>query len=367
MATSSASTLPAGGTVSVRRTILTVSTKDVAGGAERAARELHREYVARGEDAWLGVGAVGDPDARTRLIPNRARRSLWARSCMAIADALPQRRAGLKVARLLGGVVAEPGRWWRARRGDEDFDHPGSADLLAITPTPPQVLHLHNLHGGYFDLRALPALTARIPTIITLHDAWLFSGHCAHSLSCERWETGCGSCPALWTYPAVPRDRTAANWERKRALYDRSRLYVASPSTWLAERAKRSILSRAMRDLRVIPPGIDLTTFKPADRANARVALGLDPARPVALTFAAALQSHTWRDAESFRGAMAQLTGEAPRRSGSRWARRGRRPRSAPCRSNGDRPNTTMRGWRSGIRPPTSTCTPRAPTPFHSW
>ena len=31
--------------------------------------------------------------------------------------------------------------------------------------------------------------------VITMHDAWLLSGHCAHSFNCERWITGCGDCP----------------------------------------------------------------------------------------------------------------------------------------------------------------------------
>ena len=30
-----------------------------------------------------------------------------------------------------------------------------------------------------------------------MHDAWLVSGHCAHSLDCDRWRTGCGRCPDL--------------------------------------------------------------------------------------------------------------------------------------------------------------------------
>lgn len=293
------------------RTILTVSTWDRAGGAERAARELHCEYIRRGEDAWFAAGEVRAPHERTLLISNRARRSTWARACMAVADALPQRRAGFHTARLLRGPVAEPSRWWRARRGEEDFDHPGTAELLSLTPRPPDALHLHNLHGGYFDLRTLPALSARVPTIVTLHDAWLLSGHCSHSFSCERWESGCGHCPALWIYPKIPRDRTALNWERKRLLYASSRLYVASPSVWLADKVRRSMLMSAVRDLRVIPYGIDLTVFTPGDRAKAKIALGLDPVRPMILTFAASLQAHTWRDAEAFRGALARLSGPA--------------------------------------------------------
>lgn len=295
------------------RRIVTVSTWDSAGGAEKAARELHREYLNRGHDAWLAVGQVRAPHERTVLIPNRARRSAWARSWMSVADALPARGPAFHAAKLLRGPVAEPLRWLRTRRGDEDFDHPGTMDLVTLAGGTPDFLHLHNLHGGYFDLRALPALSSRIPTMITLHDAWMLAGHCSHSFSCERWESGCGECPALWIYPAVPRDRTAANWARKRDIFAASRLYVSTPSAWLAAKVRRSMLMGAARDVRVIPYGIDLDRFRPGDRGRAKTALGLDPARPLVLTFASSLRPHTWRDAEAFRGAVARLDGSASR------------------------------------------------------
>src|SRR3990172_6801419 len=100
----------------------------------------------------------------------------------------------------LGEAVADRARWAARLRGREDFNFPGTAALLELPGRTPDALHLHNLHGGYFDLRALPALTARVPAVLSLHDAWLLSGHCAHSFDCGRWETGCGECPALWIY-----------------------------------------------------------------------------------------------------------------------------------------------------------------------
>lgn len=292
-------------------TILNVTTVDRGGGAERAARELHERYLERGADSWLAAGTVRVPTARTVAIPNRARRSSWARAWMGAADVLPQRGAGFHVARMLRGVVAEPTRWMRVRSGEEDFDHPATAGLLSLVPSAPSALHLHNLHGGYFDLRGLPRLSEGVPTFLTTHDAWLLSGHCAHSLSCERWESGCGACPALWTHPAVPRDRTAFNWARKRDIAARSRLYVASPSEWLAAKVRRSILMPGVRELRVIPNGVDLSTFTPGDRGAARHALGLDITRPLVLVSAEALQPRTWRDAGIFRAALSRLGGPA--------------------------------------------------------
>jgi glycosyltransferase involved in cell wall biosynthesis len=292
-------------------TILSVNSADVGGGAERVGRELHESYAAAGEDAWLAVGSKRGRDPRTVEIPNRAHRSAWARAWMRAADALPQRGAGFRTARALREVVAEPARWAARRQGREDFAFPGTATLLELPSRPPDVLHLHNLHGGYFDLRELPSLTARVPAVLSVHDAWLLSGHCAHSFDCGRWETGCGECPMLWIHPAVPRDATGFNWIRKRDIFARSALHVAAPCEWLADRVRRSILMPAVRELRVIPFGVNLDAFSPEDKAAARADLGLDPARAVFLTFANSLRPRSWKDSGAFREALGRLSGAA--------------------------------------------------------
>jgi glycosyltransferase involved in cell wall biosynthesis len=292
-------------------TIVTVSTADRLGGAERVARRLHAGYAAMGDDAWMAVGTKRTNDARVVEIPNRARRSPWARALTRAAEAFPDRGAGFRVRRLLRDVIAEPSRWLARRRGLEDFEFPGTAAIAGLAGRAADALHLHNLHGGYFDLRALPALSAAAPTVITLHDAWMLSGHCAHSFDCARWSTGCGSCPALWIYPAAERDATAANWQRKREIFARSALYVATPCEWLAERVRRSVLMPAVRELKVIPYSVDLATFRPGDRGEAARTLGLDAARPVVVMLADAFAPMGWKDAAALTDALERLGADA--------------------------------------------------------
>jgi glycosyltransferase involved in cell wall biosynthesis len=289
------------------RRILTVSTGDAGGGAERVARELHEHYLGAGHDAWLAVGRLRRGGTRTIEVPNEAERGVWARGWNAVTRAMPGGAAGFHLRRILG-AVAEPARWARRRRGEEDFDFPGTQAIFGAIGGAPAAIHLHNLHGDFFDLRALPEWSARIPTVVSMHDAWLLSGHCAHPLGCERWSQGCGSCPALWIYPAQPRDDTAANWERKRAIFARSALHIGVPCEWLAARVRASILAPAVRSIRVIPYGVDLGLYTPVpDRGALRRDLGLDPERPVFVVFSTAIEDRTWKDGATFRRALALL------------------------------------------------------------
>ncbi len=116
--------------------------------------------------------------------------------------------------------------------------------MVNILQRSADIFHLHNLHTEYFDLRMLPKLIKRKPVIITLHDEYLYTGHCAGTLGYERWRTGCGECSHLEVYPSVKFDNTNFNWKRKQKIFSKSKLTLVTPSTWLAERVSQSFLSR---------------------------------------------------------------------------------------------------------------------------
>jgi len=111
---------------------------------------------------------------------------------------------------------------------------------------------------------------------------WSLTGHCTHSLDCERWMTGCGSCPLLSDYPALRWDTTAMLWKLKKWVYARSRLDIVAPSKWIADLARRSPLLGNF-PVHHIPNGIDTTVFAPQDQSEARRTLGIDESRKVIL------------------------------------------------------------------------------------
>jgi glycosyltransferase involved in cell wall biosynthesis len=294
--------------------ILQVSTADIWGGAERVAWSLFNAYRTRGHTSWLAVGKKHSDHPDVRLIPNEDALGAWAR--LWFSRSARMRAGSSRTVGALGrvaGALGDPARSLDYHLGREDFRFRGTGRLLALTQERPDLVHAHNLHGDYFDLRVLPRLSAQLPLVLTLHDGWLLSGHCAHSFECERWRIGCGRCPDLSIYPAIKRDATAHNLRRKRRIFSRSRLNVATPSRWLMNKVTQSVLADHVREARVIPNGVDLSVFCPGDRQAARAELGLPREGPLLLTTGVHLRENRWKDFQTLRDAVTRLGSESGR------------------------------------------------------
>jgi glycosyltransferase involved in cell wall biosynthesis len=261
--------------------ILQISTADRGGGAEAVALWLHRALRARGHDAWLAVGY----------------RRTSEEGVLEIGQAGSRRRRAL----------TDPGVVLDAARGREDFRFPASRRVFELPPRPPDVVHVHNLHGGYFDLRTLPELARRARLVATLHDAWLLTGHCAHPFDSDGWLRGCGNCPHLPTYPALLRDGTAFNLARKRSIYAELQLTAVTPSRWLMDMVERSVLAEAAVRREVIPNGVDLGLFSPGDRTQARQELGVAGDVQLVVFAAQGGRANEFKDFETLRAALGRL------------------------------------------------------------
>ncbi|WP_447922500.1 glycosyltransferase family 4 protein [Achromobacter aegrifaciens] len=142
------------------------------------------------------------------------------------------------------------------------------------------LVHYHIIHSGFLSMQSLPSLTARKPTLWTLHDPWAMTGHCIHPFACQRWKTGCGQCPDLKTDFAISHDTTALNFRLKRLAYGRSKFEILVASSWMENMVRQSPL---LEDVPVhkVPFGLDLEFFKPHDQAAAKARLGIEPHRLV--------------------------------------------------------------------------------------
>ena len=135
------------------------------------------------------------------------------------------------------------------------------------------IFHFHNLHGGYFNPFALPGLTRLKPSVWTLHDMQAITGHCAYAFDCDKWQTGCGNCPNLTTYPDVTIDQTARMWEDKRRIYAESNVEIIVPSQWLKDIVAKSIFKD--KKVHLIYNGIDEQIYRPYDKSAVRRQLKL--------------------------------------------------------------------------------------------
>jgi glycosyltransferase involved in cell wall biosynthesis len=295
--------------------ILQISMADKAGGAEKVAFSLFDLYRKKGYASLLAVGRRKGLDPDVMVIDNDRFRNVWARACINMGRKVTRQEGESRFIRLLRRALVYPlGQPWRCieiGKGHEDLDFPATWRLLDACEPRPDIVHCHNLHGGYFDLRVLPWLSARIPVVLTLHDAWLLGGHCAHSFDCVLWQTGCRRCDYLGVTPSIRRDGASFNWRRKSEIFTKSRIFVATPSRWLMEKVEKSIIAKAVINSRVIPNGVDLSIFRPGDKKEARTLLNLPINGKIVLFVANGIRDNPWKDYPMLKEAMAVMSVQA--------------------------------------------------------
>ena len=122
----------------------------------------------------------------------------------------------------------------------------------------PDVVHIHELHAYFVNIAPVIRYLKekKIKTVWTFHCEHMYTGKCGYAYDCEKWKTGCGSCPALRDYPkSLFFDFTKKMFEKKKALLSDFDFTVVTPSQWLADRIKQSFL--ADKPIAVIHNGID--------------------------------------------------------------------------------------------------------------
>ncbi len=155
-----------------------------------------------------------------------------------------------------------------------------------VSDIKPDVVNVHNLHGASLPATLPAELSQIVPVVWTLHDMWAFTGTCAYSMGCRKFESYCDShCPMADEYPSSPASQVGYLYEqRKKALAEAGRLAFATPSQWLADEAVKGMLNGF--DVRAIPNCIELDQFVPVDKDAARQGLNLPLGRPVLVTTA---------------------------------------------------------------------------------
>lgn len=213
------------------------------GGASRTSELLEEGLRGEGHDVTrFVVHPVSGPGSHRSLFGPR------------LANAVRLIQVGSR--RGLGGEFL-PLEWPAIRRITEGFD----------------LVHIND-HWQAISPWAMRWLAARVPTVLTLHDASFFTGGCLYPMACERHQESCGACPYRRAM-RMPLDVTDISLAVKKWALQRSALTLIAPSRWMAEMSRRSALARDM-EVWVIGNGIQTLPFVSADPIRARARFGLD-------------------------------------------------------------------------------------------
>lgn len=137
-----------------------------------------------------------------------------------------------------------------------------------------QVVHYHIMHHPAFNINMIPVLTSLKPSVWTIHDPWILSGHCVHHASCEKWKTHCQDCEYLDAMMAIDYDNTALQFEIKRRAIEASSAHFVVASRWMEEKLSNSPMMKGKKITR-IPFGVDQNFFSPGNVKEARENLNI--------------------------------------------------------------------------------------------
>lgn len=145
----------------------------------------------------------------------------------------------------------------------------------------PDVIHIHNIHGYFLNYKILfdYLSSANIPVVWTVHDCWLYTGHCYHYAyaQCNKWMEGCNHCPQKREFPtSYLLDRSHRNFIDKRKAFTsvpQHLLNIVTVSEWMKDEIRHSFLKDYK--CQVIHNGIDTTSFNIQNTEEIKAKYGL--------------------------------------------------------------------------------------------
>jgi glycosyltransferase involved in cell wall biosynthesis len=258
-----------------------LSHTDDGAGAGRAAYRIHSSLRELGVDSRMLVSEKRTADPSVQAMSGTGL-CHWRSRVPEYLEA----RAGRSLARD-ASVFLSPARYGYFEPAREAVVR--EADVVAT----------YWINGAFISPESLVAIDK--PLLWRLSDVWPFTGGCHYPGSCKRFESMCGECPQL----RQPGKEDAAYrlWQRKRNAWSTLDLTVVAPSNWMAVMARRSSLF-ANRRVEVIPTGVDLKRYRPADRSAARARFGLPQDRLLIVFGAMSMTDHVRKGYRELRQAL---------------------------------------------------------------
>jgi len=220
-----------------------ISKRDIWGGAAKAAYRLHKGFNKIGIDSFMLVKDKKTHDDR-----------VWQ-----IKD--PENKGGSYDLSIVNAVQHQYIDKNRTSLSNTKFTipYPGYdlSELEIIKKADIINLHFIASFQSTESIRKLLLLGKYV--VWTLHDQWAFTGGCHYSAGCEKYKYECKNCPQLEN---DPHNITSKIITQRRSLIDKSKLFIVTPSKWLALVALESYLFKEL-NIEVIPNSIETDVFCP--------------------------------------------------------------------------------------------------------
>lgn len=139
--------------------------------------------------------------------------------------------------------------------------------IKQIEDLKPDIIHIHNIHGYFLNYKIFFEYLSRceIPVVWTIHDCWLYTGHCYYYsyAGCDKWKRGCHDCSQKHKFPAsFFIDRSRQNYQDKKEAFTsmpKDKLIIVPVSEWIKSEMQQSFLKDY--EMRVIHNGINTDVF----------------------------------------------------------------------------------------------------------
>lgn len=210
--------------------VLEINTFQNGGGAAKVAQRLKEKLELLGHEVPMLVGEKGDGNNIHQVVRNR------------------------KYVRYFNKFLGVESLFLLSTFKIPKMDIYRNADIL----------NLHNLHGDYFNILALPGITRDKPTVWTLHDPWVImeEDQTPEYKDIFRHHYFLG---AIDTNPFLRKI--------KKSILQKADFTLVVPSKWLKNKIEKSFLSN--KPIEFIYNGVDHNIFKGHDKEIVRKELNL--------------------------------------------------------------------------------------------
>ncbi len=143
--------------------------------------------------------------------------------------------------------------------------------LRIIQKEQPDVVHLHSINCNMVNIYKLVEYLKKhhIPTVVTNHAEFFYTGSCAHANECNQWISGCKKCDRRYEATGCQvYDLTPKAWQKMYNAFEGFYpIKIVSVSEWVYNRSIHSRILGCLPNM-VIKNGVNTNIFKPTEYAS---------------------------------------------------------------------------------------------------